>query len=983
MTRQYVQRSNQSHRQAPDSGILQRTAVRSIPVTTVQTEPIADDKPRLKQDWTQIAVRNRYGPKGDRMAPREEPNIGETPARSPLSPAQLSYSAPVQPIQAKLTINEKKSEADSETPVQPMAVDKTAENKTGLPDRLKEGIESLSGFDLSAVGVNYNSPKPAKINALAYTQGQRIEIGPGKEGHLPHEAWHVVQQMQGRVRPTVEVKGYGVNDDGLLEHEADVMGDRAMQMGSNRRGQQMPESGSRSKNGTVSAPSPVQLKLTIGQPNDKYEQEADRIGAEVVARLNGPCSEASPENQTGDRPEAAPPFQTKTAPSAPPPIQTQEGGGISPELEASIQQAKGSGSPMPLPLRSKMERAFGGTDLGGVKIHTGIESDRLNRSIQARAFTSGRDIFFRQGEYRPESKESQQLIAHELVHVQQQNPDRIQRSPEEEELNRNRLRTTAMDMYMKGYMQQRNRGQGSGQNHRSSEEQAIASGGINIREINESTSKTKDLLEQLKGAISGENVQFILEKGGLEWDSKVAGKAIGKRLPKGPLSDREFLAMNILSRSQEGNRWLEAAGMYNRNQAKQYLTAHDYHDWLKLEPANRVLLTHFAWRLPNVVALKDEQVEGTPPYRLGRSMDAKDKNIDPKRRKEYEEAIDRDLQQEWIKTLKGKELNEDARKAIEDGKVRKEGKKKGSPLSLSEVEQQHHRATEILEAVLILLQGGLEVYEKWLGEHADYEGSVIRALSHGGRVNVRIPALKNKKENPYALTDWLGITENKKVEESGAVFSRPFGTHHMAIGKNIDRQPGTGTFREEGGSKAAIKNKFDNTKLYGMNLAVGGIGERDFNGEVILPDGAHGHMFIGFKPPTIDRDGALQIGIETTAPGGASTVGYHHGPKSSEATANPESSFGGLKADKVGYGNPAKAAFFKGEKLDDATTNARMVDLNKIEYDNWLEYLSYVKHLFDIVKKENIEEYYSLLVGNRSQASLEKAILRLTGERLV
>ncbi|NEO40730.1 MAG: DUF4157 domain-containing protein [Moorea sp. SIOASIH] len=117
-----------------------------------------------------------------------------------------------------------------ETPIQRQEQEKKAENKTGLPDRLKEGIESLSGFDLSGVRVNYNSPKPAQLNAHAYTQGQEIEVAPGQKRHLPHEAWHVVQQMQGRVRPTMEVNGVGVNGDRGLEGEADVMGQRAVQM---------------------------------------------------------------------------------------------------------------------------------------------------------------------------------------------------------------------------------------------------------------------------------------------------------------------------------------------------------------------------------------------------------------------------------------------------------------------------------------------------------------------------------------------------------------------------------------------------------------------------------------------------------------------------------------------------------------------------------------------------------------------------------
>ncbi|NER38956.1 MAG: DUF4157 domain-containing protein [Oscillatoria sp. SIO1A7] len=160
---------------------------------------------------------------------------------------------------------------------------------------------------------------------------------------------------------------------------------------------------------------PIQAKLTLGAVGDKYEQEADRVAAEVTSRLNGQSSEVSPESQS--RSGAAAPVQRKTAPS---PIQAKEGGAISPELEGSIQQAKGSGSPLPKPLRSKMEQAFGGADFGGVKVHTGAEGDMLNRSIQARAFTTGRDIFFRQGEYNPTSHKGQGLLAHELTHVVQQ-----------------------------------------------------------------------------------------------------------------------------------------------------------------------------------------------------------------------------------------------------------------------------------------------------------------------------------------------------------------------------------------------------------------------------------------------------------------------------------------------------------------------------------------------------------------------------------
>jgi hypothetical protein len=104
------------------------------------------------------------------------------------------------------------------------------ENKTGLPDNLKAGIEDLSGLAMDDVKVHYHSSKPARLQASAYTQGTEIHVGPGQEKHLPHEAWHVVQQKQGRVRPMLQMKaGVSVNDEAGLEKEADLMGMRALQ----------------------------------------------------------------------------------------------------------------------------------------------------------------------------------------------------------------------------------------------------------------------------------------------------------------------------------------------------------------------------------------------------------------------------------------------------------------------------------------------------------------------------------------------------------------------------------------------------------------------------------------------------------------------------------------------------------------------------------------------------------------------------------
>lgn len=106
-------------------------------------------------------------------------------------------------------------------------------NRTGLPDQLKSGMESLSGLSLDDVKVHYNSAEPAQLNALAYAQGTDIHVARGQEKHLPHEAWHIVQQKQGRVRPTTQMKaGVPVNDDPHLENEATAKGQQALLLGS-------------------------------------------------------------------------------------------------------------------------------------------------------------------------------------------------------------------------------------------------------------------------------------------------------------------------------------------------------------------------------------------------------------------------------------------------------------------------------------------------------------------------------------------------------------------------------------------------------------------------------------------------------------------------------------------------------------------------------------------------------------------------------
>jgi len=96
-----------------------------------------------------------------------------------------------------------------------------------------------------------------------------------------------------------------------------------------------------------------------------------------------------------------------------------EGGPLHSSIAARIQAKQGSGSPLDSGVRTTMEKALS-SDFSRVNVHTDSESDALNRRVSAVAFTTGKDIFFKQGAYDPGSSGGQQLLAHELTHVVQQ-----------------------------------------------------------------------------------------------------------------------------------------------------------------------------------------------------------------------------------------------------------------------------------------------------------------------------------------------------------------------------------------------------------------------------------------------------------------------------------------------------------------------------------------------------------------------------------
>jgi Domain of unknown function (DUF4157) len=163
----------------------------------------------------------------------------------------------------------------------------------------------------------------------------------------------------------------------------------------------------------------VQFSLKVGQPGDAYEREADAMADRVVSTPRETTSDLAPKNVSKSQPQQINRQQPAGMRSLMRQATDSKPASAPKNLESRLQQTRGGGSPLDANTRSAMERAFN-NDFSGVQIHTGQESANLNKSLGARAFTHGNDIFFNSGEYQPQSSQGKHLLAHELTHTIQQ-----------------------------------------------------------------------------------------------------------------------------------------------------------------------------------------------------------------------------------------------------------------------------------------------------------------------------------------------------------------------------------------------------------------------------------------------------------------------------------------------------------------------------------------------------------------------------------
>ena len=169
----------------------------------------------------------------------------------------------------------------------------------------------------------------------------------------------------------------------------------------------------------------LQAKLTVNPPDDIYEKEADQI-AEIVTKSPGTAiqrqeagEEGKEEEEEGEE-EVSPKMAVSRTPE------------VSEDVEGRINAARGSGEALPDSIRSSLEPHFG-RDFSDVRVHAGAEADALSQQLGAKAFTTGQDIFFRSGDYQPESEEGKKLLGHEMTHVVQQGGAAVSRQAVEAE----------------------------------------------------------------------------------------------------------------------------------------------------------------------------------------------------------------------------------------------------------------------------------------------------------------------------------------------------------------------------------------------------------------------------------------------------------------------------------------------------------------------------------------------------------------------
>ncbi|MGA5895306.1 eCIS core domain-containing protein [Streptomyces venetus] len=632
------------------------------------------------------------------------------------------------------------------------------------------------------------------------------------------------------------------------------------------------------------------------------------------------------------------------------PVGRDSDGAVPVQRAPSVRDAIGSstGSPLEPRILQRAERAYG-MDFGHVRVHSDPVAQRSAEGLEALAYTTGPHIVL------GEDRVSDEVMYEEVDHVRQQalgtvsgtansRGERVSHPKDPFERSagsngRKMARGALPDLSLPG---------------------AAAPGGAVQRSVDgdvpvqradrpgpASTTEPAGTTETPATASPPAVVRLarLLVGGDREIRNKDVRAVIHKRVRSGPMFTGEELEA-IRAVESEDAKWLKTVGICTHAEAEAYLKAGDFRSWLQQPEGKRLFVTTLRWQ-QNV----EDRGQGKPParptrsdYQLGHHMAMHAEETPESEKEQLKAERNEQIFQTFIKTFLPPGISDDVPDADKH-------------------RQRVERGTELLTKIFLILKEGLKVFNPEAGMHEDFRDDVAHALAYGGRVNIRIPQLSDGQHG-YELPQWLHITkEDRKPWEpkstpEAPVYRRKFGTHHMEIGDN--KPDGTrGDFVEKGEIGATVQNWLDpHSHLYGLPAAVGGMGNNDYHGDTILPDESYGHVFMGYKPPTRKRDGALQVGIETAGPGGRTADGYQHGVTSSEKNNNPVSHFGGHKDDKPAAKAPLSA-------------NQRLVDLQ--EFGDWVQKLKDLEAAWkaEFAQAKTHEERAALyrdLIGKRNSA---------------
>jgi outer membrane biosynthesis protein TonB len=269
-----------------------------------------------------------------------------------------------------------------------------------------------------------DSLSPESVQAMQHLHGNRMTASfmTGTTGALS-------QPVQAKLTVTEAGDQFEQEADSVAKDVVSRMHDNSVQREADEEELQM-------KRDTVQREpeeeEPIQMKRDTVQREPQEEEEL-QMKRDTVQREPQEEEELQMKRDTVQRePEEEEPIQMKRdtvqrEPEEEEPIQMKGekdavgGTTLAPDVEQSISQARSGGAPLDAGVREKMETHMG-ADFSGVRVHTGGETDQLTNTLQAKAFTTGQDVFFRSDQYRPGDRNGQELIAHELTHVIQQNP---------------------------------------------------------------------------------------------------------------------------------------------------------------------------------------------------------------------------------------------------------------------------------------------------------------------------------------------------------------------------------------------------------------------------------------------------------------------------------------------------------------------------------------------------------------------------------